>query len=192
MSGLRRKPHWAIHRSQLGSGRTTGRSFSLAKRRKVREQPEQLVARVLAIEASYFLLVETLGNDRPADEEAIFNLTGKICWISRRHKQHLGRDIEISLITSQRLGEASSRSRLFGSVSIGKKACGAYVYLPAISFYGLSPFINLCDCMIDLDFEPTKWGHGDLRSISISSLRQLMDLPGFPHEDLVGGDVSVR
>jgi hypothetical protein len=164
----------------------------VAKRKQVRQRPEQLVARVIAIEASYFLLVEILANDRPADEEAIINLTGRICWISRRHKQHLGRDIEISLITSQRLGEPSSTSRPFGSVSIGKQRCGAYVYLPAISFYGLSPFIKGDDCMVDLDFEPTKWGNGELRSISISPLRQLLDLPGFPDESLIGDDMSAR
>ena len=162
----------------------------MAKRRQVREQPEQLVARVVAIDPSYFLIMENLGNDRPADEEAILNLTGKICWISRRHKQHLGREVDISLISSQRWGEASSRSRLFGSVSIKKQGCGVYVYMPAISFYGISPFINLYDCMVDLDFEPTKWGHGELRSISISPLRQLLGHPGFPDEGLVGGDLS--
>ena len=166
--------------------------MGVAKRRQVRDSPEQLVARVLAIEASYFLLMETLGNDRPADEEAILNLTGEICWISRRHKQHLGREIEISLITSQRLGDAGPKNRFFGSISIRKQGCGAYIYLPAISFYGLSPLINLNDCMVDLDFDATKWGHGDLRSISISSLRQLIDLPGFPDESLVGGNVSAR
>jgi hypothetical protein len=100
----------------------------VAKRRQVREQPEQLVARVVAIDPSYFLFMENLGNDRPADEEAILNLTGKICWISRRHKQHVGREVDISLISSQRWGKASSRSRLFGSVSIKKQGCGVYVY----------------------------------------------------------------
>jgi hypothetical protein len=64
----------------------------VVKRRQLRGQPEQLVARVLAFEASYFLLMETMADDRPADEEAILNLTGKICWISRRHKQHLGQE----------------------------------------------------------------------------------------------------
>jgi len=98
----------------------------------------------------------------------------------------------ISLISSRRLGEASSRSRLFGSVSIKKQGCGVHVYMPAISFYGISPFTNIDDCMVDLDFEPTKWGHGELRSISISPWRQLLDLTGFPDEALIGEDMSVR
>jgi hypothetical protein len=46
--------------------------------------------------------------------------------------------------------------------------------------------------MVDLDFEPTRWGHGELRSISIGPLRQLLDLSGFPDDALAGGDMSVR
>jgi hypothetical protein len=160
----------------------------VAKRRQVPEQPEQLVARVVAIDPSYFLMTKTLGNDRRANEEAILNLTGKICWISRRHKQHLGREIDISLISSQQLGVASSEagySDLFQSRSRAAECTSI-----CRSFYRILPFIKLDDCMVDLDFEPTKWGHGQLRSISISPLRQLLELPGFPDESLVGGDLS--
>jgi hypothetical protein len=163
----------------------------VSRRKKVRERSEQFVARVCRLETSYFLSLEDPLKETPADEEAIIFRTAVVRWISRRHKQHLGRPFEVNLITSERFGDRGSANRYFGSISLKKSQCGAYVNLPALSFYALPSLLDLEDCLVDLDFEPTKWGYGELRSISITNSRQLLALPGFPGDELIGDPMPV-
>ena len=157
----------------------------MARRKRPKEVPERVVASVTGLDTTYFLTLERPGEDTSAHEEAIIYLNTEIRWISKRHKQHLGRHFDIQLITSAGAREKPDHCKCFGSIALKKVDCGAYVYLPAVSFYGLRSLINFENCFVDLEFDPIKWGHGSLSWVSITNEQHLFDLPGFPYDDLV-------
>src|SRR5690242_5515247 len=69
-------------------------------RKPPQPEPEMLVARIESFEQTYYLS-QYREHAMPVQDEAFIEIKGRIERISPRHKQHLHREIEVSLACSR-------------------------------------------------------------------------------------------
>lgn len=140
--------------------------------RKQKPRPleaETLVALIEEVERTYYLS-EMRGDSRRVDDEAIFDIVGRIERLDRNRSQYLGHRIEISLVCARSFSEeASSRAKgkpFLLSVQLRKSGCSLVAYLPADAFWALPAMISSgAVTHIEARFDRLSYGSGDLQSL---------------------------
>lgn len=119
----------------------------MAKRKKDYVAPDVTVVRVEEIIPSYYASEDRLDvNTIFSTEEAILDIGGKIIHAEKRFRQHIGQDIEVSIVNERRLHskpkEAASGSHFFGTLTLRKNQRSAFFYLPTDSLWEVMRLIQ--------------------------------------------------
>jgi hypothetical protein len=148
-----------------------------SKRRKTRSaEPRSLTARIVSAAPSYFI-AERQGALGAVNDEAILNVIGLIDTISPQHKEHLGQEIEISLMCARTFAAegrtpTSDRS-FFLPLHLGRSRRSIAAYMPADAFWWLCAMIGSGTlAYIEADFAPPRRGGSDLLNLNFSSGRK--------------------
>jgi hypothetical protein len=144
----------------------------MARRKTPRPDPELLVARIDRFEQSYYI-AEDRTHQEPVQDEALIEITGTIEDISKRHKQHLGLEIEITLGCAHGFSDREptvTKDRPFLLMMVLRKnqrSCMAY--LPSASFRAIPRMIETGRVThIEARFEPVRYGDGALLSLYLT------------------------
>ncbi len=138
----------------------------MPKRRGSTSEPSRLVARIEAVEQTYYVSAG-MEHGHYVDDEAILDVIGRIEEISPHHKRFLDRRIEMSFVCSHRYphdGPVEGGPRLF-NINLRKDQCSFLVYLPAAPFWAVPPMIaSGAFTHVEARFAELRYGSADLLS----------------------------
>lgn len=146
-------------------------------------EPERLVATVSSISRSYFIS-DHRSKDISVDDEAITSVQGQIISISKRHRKHIGEQVEVSFCCARRFdgteGSGLGKPFLVG-VNLRKNQRSLMAYLPADAYWNLPELIaSHVDFRIEASFEPIRWGSASLLSLWFGSRSELAEISPEP------------
>lgn len=135
-----------------------------------------LIAKIEAVEQSYYIS-EDAERDRPMGDEATLDIVGRIEQISLRLKQHLDRQIDISLVCERSFSRDErtpvTNNPFLMLVNLRKSGCSLMAYLPADAFWALPQMIAAGATHIEVRFEPPHHGSGTLLSLHFASASKI-------------------
>lgn len=152
----------------------------MPRKKPPRPKPDMLIAKIEAVEQSYYIS-ENAGHERPVGDEAILDIVGRIEQISPRLKQHLDRQIDISLVCERSFSRdertPTTNNPFLMLVNLRKGGCSLMAYLPADAFWALPQMIATGATHVDVRFEPPHHGSATLLSLYFASAQRLADMP---------------
>lgn len=169
---LDRAPKFDLCSSHKSVGMVVGGGCHMTKKRAraIREEPEELTARILKFSQNYFISRSARGDHAYIDDEAALEITGVITSIASRHKKHLNEPISFSLLHAVRYtGEVHELTPFFGSVTVRGQQRSALAYLPAEPFWRLPLLIERGANVVQVQFSPLRRGFGDMLSLFVGS-----------------------
>jgi hypothetical protein len=150
----------------VGDDRVAG---TMSRTRAREPEPEKLTAIIERIEQTYYI-AEHRGHALPVGDEAIVNMVGRIVEIDPRHKDHLGENIEVSLICERNFARderTPPTDRPFMlPVTLNKRRRVMSAYIPADVLWSLPSIIRSgAITHIEARFSPLHRGSGALISL---------------------------
>lgn len=141
----------------------------MARRKTPPPEPELLVARIDHFEQTYYI-AEDRTHQVPVQDEALIEITGTIEDITRRHKKHLGQEIEITLGCAHSFSDDEptvARDKPFLlMMNLRKNHRSCMAYLPNASFWAIPRMIETNRIThIEARFDPIRYGNGTLLSL---------------------------
>ena len=141
----------------------------MARRKTPPPEPELLVARIESFTQSYYI-AQDRAQGLPTQDEALIDITAIIEDISKRHKKHLGQNIDIALACTRVFngdGPISVGDHTFLLLmNLGKDYRGCMAYLPSDAFWAIPRMIETGRVThIEARFAPTRYGNGELLSL---------------------------
>jgi len=141
----------------------------MVKGKPVPPVPSTLITKIETVEQTYYIS-ENREHQTPVGDEAIIEIMGTIEQIDLRHKRHLHRSMEITLVCSRSFfGEdrtPPSDKPFLLPVQLRKDRCSVMAYLPADAFWALPPMITSGSIThVEVRFGPSRCGSAELLSI---------------------------
>jgi len=132
-------------------------------------EPCTLVAKIVSMQRDYYIS-ENRSHEHPVGDEACIDIVGRIEQISPTLKQHLGREIDMSLMCARSFERDErtppSDKPFLLMINLRKGGCSLMAYLPTDPFWALPAMVTSgAITHIEARFEPPSRGSGLLLSL---------------------------
>ena len=148
-------------------------------RRKQPVEEYALTATIGRIEQSYYIS-ENREAERPVGDEAMIEMFGNIVTISPAHKQHAGREIEMSILRARSFADhdptPTTDKPFMVTVNLRKGGCSLMAYIPADAFWALPGMISSgAVTHVEARFGKSHHGSAELLSLYFASAHRLTE-----------------
>jgi hypothetical protein len=149
--------------------------MGVKQKRKAHVDPKhRLIGRIQSSSFSYFIADHRSQGYQFADDEAIIDLKTSVVKIEPPNADHLGAELECSLVCARRFEEAATKNDagrpFFLSVTLKRNQRSMLAYLPADAFWALQSRLEAGSIThVELSYRKPVRGAGELSSIHLRS-----------------------
>ncbi|WP_143099533.1 hypothetical protein [Bradyrhizobium sp. cf659] len=149
--------------------------MAAARKRNANVDPEyRLIGRIHSTSFSYFIAGHHTEGHQFLDDEAIINLSTTVVKMQPPNADHLGAELECSLVCARRFDESSPKSGAGGTfflpVTLKRNQRSVLAYLPSDAFWALQSRLEAGSVThVELSYVKPIRGAGELTSIHLRS-----------------------
>jgi hypothetical protein len=150
-------------------------------KRKIVPEVFELTAAIERLEQSYYISENREAAERVGDE-AIIELVGTIIAINPAYKQHIGREIEMTIVRARSFNDhgptPTADKPFLVSLNLRKGSCSLMAYLPGDAFWALPDMIaSKAITHVMAGFGKPIRGSAELLSLYFAPLSKIQALP---------------